>query len=320
MARVRRVAVAKESRRAVYAAIVGNLLIAAIKFSASAITGSSAMLSEGIHSLVDTGNGLMMLLGIRNSRKPADDEHPFGHGRELYFWSLIVAVSIFAVGGGLSIYQGIGRLRQPVAIENAGWNYAVLGMSFVFEGISWYYGWRAFSKTRRGKSVIETMHISKDPTSFTVVLEDSTALIGLLIAFFGIFLGSTFSLVYFDGIASILIGVLLSIVALFLGFESKGLLIGEAVDSETLRGIREIAESQPDVEKALKILTIHIGPNDVALTLELQFAQDISAIDLRKAVRRIETDVKEKYPDITRVYYEAESLSEKELKSQNRGA
>jgi cation diffusion facilitator family transporter len=320
MASSRRARIADESKIAVYAAIIGNLLIAMTKFAAAAFTASSAMLSECIHSLVDTGNELMMLLGIRNSRKPPDDEHPFGHGRELYFWSLIVAVTIFAAGGGVSIYQGIQRIIHPSQIENAGWNYAVLGASFVFEGISWLYGWRAFSKTLRGNSVIKAIHLSKDPTNFTVVLEDSTAILGLGIAFFGVLLSHEFGINYFDGAASILIGLLLSVVALFLGYESRGLLIGEAVDREMLREIREIAESQPDVEKALKILTIYIGPDDVALTLELKFAKGISGVHLRKAVRRIERAIKEKYPEITRVYYEAESLSEDELTARKKSA
>ncbi|MEP6900426.1 MAG: cation diffusion facilitator family transporter [Actinomycetota bacterium] len=302
-----------ESKTAIFAAIIGNLLIAVTKFIASALTGSSAMLSEGIHSVVDTGNGLLMLYGIYKSGKPPDEIHPFGHGREIYFWSLMVAISIFAVGGGVSIYEGVSHLQQPVEISNPVWNYAVLGFSVVFEGISWFYGWKAFRKTRKGNSILKTIHVSKDPTSFTVLLEDSTALIGLIIAFLGVFLGHEFNLPFFDGIASVFIGLLLCLVALFLGYETKGLLIGEAVDKLTLHGIRRIAEAEPKVEKALKILTIYFGAKEVLLTLELQFAKDISAADLRVAIRRIERDVKAKYPDITRVYYEAESLSEREL-------
>ena len=302
-----------ESIAAIFAAIIGNLLIAVTKFTASYITGSSAMLSEGIHSVVDTGNGLMMLLGVRNSRKPPDEEHPFGHGRELYFWSLVVAFSIFGIGGGVSVYEGITHILNPEQITNPVWNYAVLGLSFVFEGISWIFGWRAFSKTRRGRPLFKAMHLSKDPTSFTVVLEDSTALVGLVIAFFGVLLGHEFGIPYFDGGASVLIGLLLGLVALFLGAESRSLLIGEAVDKETLHGIREIAESEPQVEKALKILTIYLGPDEVAATLELQFKTDIKAGELRKAIRRIERAIMEKYPRIKRVYYEAESLSEREI-------
>jgi cation diffusion facilitator family transporter len=309
-----------DSIPAIIAAFIGNLLIAVTKFVAAYFTGSSAMLSEGLHSIIDTGNELLLLLGIHKSRKPPDDAHPFGHGRELYFWALIVAFCIFAVGGGLSIYEGILHVISPEPVQNAVWNYAVLGASAVFEGISWYFGWRAFDKVRRGRPVVEAMQESKDPTSFTVLLEDSAALMGLLIAFLGVFLGQQFGIVYFDGAASILIGVLLCCVALFLGSESKSLLIGEAVAPETIKGIREIAESEKDVEKAKKILTIYIGPDDVAATLELEFKQDITAAELRRAVRRIELAIKEKYPRVRNVFYEAESLTEKELKARKRSA
>ena len=302
-----------ESKTAIFAAIIGNLVIAVTKFVASAFTGSSAMLTEGIHSVVDTGNGLLMLYGLKKSTKPPDEAHPFGHGRELYFWTLIVAVSIFGVGGGVSVVEGITHILHPVPIENPGWNYAVLGASFVFESISWVYGWRAFSKTRLGRPILETIHVSKDPTSFTVLLEDTAALLGLAIAFVGVLLGHEFGIPFFDGAASILIGTLLCVVALFLGYESKSLLVGESVDRKTLDGIRQIAESQPEVERALKILTVYSGPNEVVLTLELDFADGISAVDLRKVIRRIENLVKESYTDVTRVYYEAESLSEREI-------
>jgi cation diffusion facilitator family transporter len=266
--------------------------------------------------VVDTGNGLLMLYGIRRSAQPPDEEHPFGYGREIYFWSFVVAISIFAVGGGVSIYEGVSHIRHPVEIENPVWNYAVLGVSMLFEGISWYYGWKAFRGTRKGQTIIKTIHVSKDPTSFTVLLEDSTALLGLVIAFVGVFCGHYFNFPFLDGIASVAIGLLLCLVALFLAYETKGLLIGEAVDKKTLHGIRRIAESEPKVEKALKVLTIYFGAKDVLLTLELQFARDITATELRIAIRRIERDVKKKYPEITRVYYEAESLSERELRTE----
>jgi cation diffusion facilitator family transporter len=307
-----------ESLAAIIAAIIGNLLIAATKFVAAYFTGSSAMLSEGIHSVVDTGNGLLILLGLHKSKKPPDELHPFGHGRELYFWALVVAFSIFAVGGGLSIYEGILHVLAPKPIENVVWSYATLGLSAVFEGTSWIFGWRAFNKVRRGRPVVEAMHLSKDPTTFTVVLEDSAALVGLIFALAGVALAHEFGLVYFDGIASILIGVLLCGVALFLGGESKSLLIGEAVAPETIDGIRELAESEKDVQKVRKILTIYIGPDDVAATLELEFKKDISGAELRRAVRRIEQAIKEKYPRIKNVFYEAESLSEKETEAQKR--
>lgn len=306
-----------ESLTAIIAAIIGNFLIAITKFVAAAFTGSSAMISEGIHSVVDTGNGGLMLLGLHKSKEPPDSEHPFGHGRELYFWSLIVALSIFAVGGGVSIYEGIKHIQHPVEIENPIWNYVVLGFSFGFESISWYYGWKAFRKTKKGKSIIEAIQVSKDPTSFTVFLEDSTALSGLLVAFLGVFFGHYFNLPLLDGIASVVIGLLLCVVALFLGYETKGLLIGEAIETEKLKEIRRIAGSEDHVESVLNLLTLYFGPNEVLLTLELKFEKNISAKDLRTAVRNIERNVRQKFPEITRVFYEAESLSEQELEQQN---
>jgi cation diffusion facilitator family transporter len=308
--------VENESKTAIIAAIAGNLLIAVTKFIAAFFTGSSAMLSEGIHSVVDSGNGILMLYGIYRSARPPDEHHPFGHGRELYFWSLIVALSIFAVGGGFSVYEGISHLRHPAEIENPVWNYAVLGISLVFESITWAFGWKAFRKTKKDKTILEAIHVSKDPTNFTVVLEDSTAIAGLVIAFFGIVLGG-FGFPVADGIASILIGLLLCLAALFLGYETKGLLIGEAVDKETIKGIRAIVEAEPNVEKMLNALTLYFGPHEVLLTLELEFVKNVSAIDLRAAIRRIEKSVCEKYPDITRVFYEAKSLSEKELREEH---
>src|SRR5689334_1069889 len=180
--------------------MLGNLAIAVTKFVAAAFTGSSAMLSEAIHSVVDTGNGGLLMLGERRSRKPPDFEHPFGHGRELYFWTLIVAVLVFAVGGGMSVYEGITHISHPATVESPAWSYGTLAASALFEGVSWVVGWKAFRKEMRGRGVLETIHESKDPTSFSVLLEDSAALAGLLVAFLGIFLGRTFGLPKLDGV------------------------------------------------------------------------------------------------------------------------
>src|SRR5258705_10492732 len=194
--------VISESTTAIVAAIVGNLAIAAIKFVAAAFTGSSAMISEAIHSLVDTGNGGLMVLGLHKSREPPDKDHSFGHGRELYFWTLIVAILVFAVGGGMSTYEGITHLSHPTQPVNAAWSYTVLGLAFVFEGTSWFFGWKAFSVEKGRKGVLQTIHESKDPTSFSVLLEDSAALLGLIFAFLGIFLGRQLDLPYLAGAAS----------------------------------------------------------------------------------------------------------------------
>jgi cation diffusion facilitator family transporter len=297
-----------ESLTAIVAAIVGNLAIAVIKFFAAAFTGSSAMLSEAIHSLVDTGNGGLMLLGVYKSGKPPDEEHPFGHGRELYFWTLIVAILIFAVGGGMSIYEGITHLSHPTLPVNNVWNYAVLGSAFVFEGCSWFFGWKAFSVEKGSKGVLETIHKTKDPTTFSVLLEDSAALLGLLFAFLGIFLGRQLGLPYLDGAASIVIGLLLCMVAVLMVYESKGLLIGEGLDRETLKSMRAIVESDPAVERVQHLHTLYLGAHDVLLAIELRFRSTISALEVREAVKRIKQQIQARHPDVTHIFFGAESL------------
>jgi cation diffusion facilitator family transporter len=201
------------SKRAVYAAIAGNLAIAITKFIAAFITGSSAMLSEGIHSVVDTGNGLLLLFGIRKARKPADISHPFGHGKELYFWTLIVAILIFAVGGGMSVYEGISHINHPAQLRDPLWNYLVLGSALIFEGLSWGIALKEFRKTQGRMSMWKAVRASKDPTTFTVLFEDSAAMLGLLVAFLGVFFSHRLNNTYLDGVASIIIGVILGVVA-----------------------------------------------------------------------------------------------------------
>jgi cation diffusion facilitator family transporter len=303
--------VAQEAKTAVVAAILGNLAIATTKFFAAAFSGSSAMLSEAIHSLVDTGNGGLILLGLRNSRKPPDKEHPFGHGRELYFWTLMVGVLIFGVGGGMSVYEGLTHLSHPKLIEDAKWSYIVLALSFVFESTSWYFGWKAFSKERRGRGVIEVIHSTKDPTSFSVLLEDSAALLGLVIAALGIFLSQSFKQPYFDGAASIVIGLLLCGIATVMVYESRGLLIGEGVDHKTLQELRAIVTGDNDVAHVQHLHTIYQGPRTVLLVIELRFHDSISAVDIRKAVRRLENKIQERYPEIKYVFFGAEAITSK---------
>lgn len=301
---------ASESKKAIFAAIAGNLAIAATKFIAAAFTGSSAMLSEAIHSVVDTGNGGLMLYGIRQSRKPPDFEHPFGHGRELYFWTLIVGVLVFALGGGMSAYEGITHLAHPTPIEDAKWNYVVLGCAAFFEGTSWSFGWKAFGAERGSKGVFEAIHASKDPTSFSVLLEDSAALVGLVIAFLGIFLGKQLGLPQLDGVASVLIGALLSAVAVLMVYESKGLLVGEGVDRQMLDSLRALVETDPDVEHVQHLHTIYQGPREVSLVIELRFCGSISALDIRTAISRLKSNIQERHPEIRRVFFGAESITE----------
>ena len=299
-----------ESTFAIYAAIAGNLAIAVTKFVAAAFTGSSAMLSEAIHSVVDTGNGLLILLGVRKSRKPPDSDHPFGHGHELYFWTLIVGVLIFAVGGGMSVYDGIVHILHPSSTENLVWSYAVLCKAIVFEGSSWLFGFKAFIAERGRKGVLETIHDTKDPSSFTVLLEDSAALLGLVFAFLGIFLGSQLRLPYLDGVASVMIGLLLCGVAVLMVYESKGLLIGEGLDRESLKSIRALVEADQGVERVGHLHTMYLGPHEVLLTIELRFHGDISSLEVRQAARRLREAIQSQHPDVSRIFFGAEALSE----------
>jgi cation diffusion facilitator family transporter len=303
---------AAESKIAIYAALAGNFAIAAVKFAAAYITGSSAMVSEAIHSLVDTGNEALLLLGISKSRKPPDEEHPFGHGREIYFWSFIVAEAIFAVGSGVSIYEGIRHLQHPLPPANPFWNYLVLGCAFTFESISWYFGWRAFRKIKLGYGPLEAIHRSKDPTMFIVVFEDTGALIGLVIAFCGVFLGRLLDNQYLDGIASLLIGAMLALMSVFLAYETKGLLIGEGFDRDTIKQLREMISRDQAVAHYSRIQTLFFGPNDVMLTIEAKFRDELSSKEIRAAIARIKEAVKESHPEIKRIYFAAESVTKNE--------
>ncbi len=300
---------AKESKTTIFAALGANLAIAVSKFVAAAFTGSSAMLSEGIHSTVDTGNQGLLLLGLHQSRKPADAVHPFGYGKELYFWTLIVAILIFAVGGGMSFYEGIAHIRHPRPITDPTWNYAVLGAAIVFEGFSWTVALRELLAGRGDKSVWAAIHTSKDPTLFTVLLEDTAALLGLIVALVGIYLGQRLDNPYLDGSASIVIGVILAVVAVFLAYESKGLLIGEGADPVIQANIKSLVASDPDVEEALPPLTMHFGPHEIMLALNVRFRADISANAVATAVDRLEARLREAHPDIRRIFVEAKAVS-----------
>jgi cation diffusion facilitator family transporter len=303
---------ASESKLAIYAAIAGNVAIAVTKFIAAFFSNSSAMLAEGIHSLVDTGNGWLLLLGINKSRKPPDEMHPFGHGKELYFWSLIVAITIFGIGGVMSFYEGVTHLLHPRPMLDPFWNYVVLGCAFVFEGVSWFFGWKAFRSAKGRRGLIEAIHKSKDPTSFMVMFEDSGALIGLLIALAGVYLGHRLNIPELDGVASILIGLVLSLIAIFLAYESKGLLIGEGVERETLRRLRKLIEADPAVERLNYLLTMHFGPQEVMLTMDVRFDRELTVAELRTVITRLKQSVRKMQPNITRIYFAAEAIAEEE--------
>jgi len=302
---------AAESKTAVFAAIAGNTIIAIIKFAAATMTGSSAMLSEGIHSVVDTGNGGLLYLGIRKSAKPADADHPFGHGKELYFWSLIVAISIFGIGGGMSIYEGIVHMVHPNPLENPTINYIVLAVATIVEGWSFYVAFRQFDAAKGPLGTWEAIRTGKDPSLFTVLFEDAAAMLGLVIAFVGVFAGHLLHNPYIDGSASILIGLVLAGVALLLAFESKGLLLGESADARIVAQIGAIAAEDAVVEQVGRALTMHLGPDDVLLNLEIDFVDTLPAEAVREAVQRIEAAVRARHPEMTKIFIEASSLGGK---------
>lgn len=296
---------AKESKLAVYAAIVGNFVIAVTKFVAAGMTGSSAMLSEGVHSLVDTGNGCLLLLGIHLSQRPPDREHPFGYGHDLYFWTLVVSILVFGLGGGISCYEGVMHVVHPHQIVDPLPNYIVLGVAAVFESISWAFAWRSFRTGMGEKGLMHTIRRSKDPTTFMVLCEDSAALLGLGVAALGVWLGVTFDSPYYDAAASMVIGLLLAGVALLLIRESRGLLIGESASPRTVAGIRAVAAADPAVQRPLRLLTMHLAPEEILVALDLQFRPELSSPEIAAATQRIESAILREHPHVRHIFVES---------------
>jgi cation diffusion facilitator family transporter len=290
-------------------AIAANLIIALSKFSAALFTGSSAMIAEAIHSLVDTGNELLLLFGLRRSRRPPDEAHPFGHGKEVYFWAFVVAMLIFVGGGAASIREGVVHLKHPRALEHLGWNYLVLGIAAIAEGYSFSVAYRHAQRGLGKQTLLQTIRRSKDPATFTVLVEDSAALLGLLMAFAEIFLGRQLQRPYLDGVASICIGVVLIAAAVLLADETRSLLVGEAISNERLKEICELVERDEAVERVKRPLSMYLGPDEVLLALEIQFYGKLTAPQVAQAIDRIEKVVRDKYPRIKQIYVEAESIA-----------
>jgi cation diffusion facilitator family transporter len=290
------------SKKVIYAALAGNLLIAITKFAAAFFTGSSAMLSEGVHSLVDTGNGGLLLYGLRRANRPPDRTHPFGHGRELYFWSFLVALLVFALGAGVSFYEGIAHIRHPEPSRNITVNYAVLGLSILFEGSSWYVALREFRSSKGAMGYFEAVRKSKDPSVFTVLFEDSAALLGLFIALVGISAAHLLDMPELDGVASVGISAVLAGTAILLARECKGLLIGEAASPETQALILEIVQRDPSVAQANGAMTVHLGPQQIVAGLSIEFHDTLSTLDIEASVLRIEKNLKSEVPDLAAVF------------------
>ena len=298
---------ASSRKLVIYAALVGNSLIALMKFVAAFITGSSAMFSEGIHSVVDTGNQILLLYGLKQSKKPADDQFPFGHGKEIYFWSFIVAIMIFAVGAGISIYEGIHRLGNPVAIENILINYIVLGLALVFEGGAWYFALKEFRREKGDSGYLEAVHRGKDPSIFVVLFEDSAAMLGLTVALIATALTQLTGNLYLDGVASIVIGLILAGTAAWLAVETKSLLIGESANNHVVRGIRKLALTIRNINHVNEVLTMHMGPDFILVNISVEFSDQATATDIEDAVALLDNKIKKDYENVQRVFIEAEA-------------
>jgi cation diffusion facilitator family transporter len=298
------------SKLSLYGGIAANVAIAVSKFVAAYLTGSSAMLSEGIHSLVDTGNGGLLLYGMSRSQRPADAQHPFGYGKELYFWGLIVAVLIFAIGGGMSFYEGIAHLRHPEPLENPFWNYVVLGIALFFEGSAAWLSNRALLEKRvAGVSFWATLRTSRDPAVFASVFENLAAVAGLLIALLGVYFGHLLNNPSFDGGASIVIGLLLMAVAVLLVSRTKALLIGEGASEETTLLVQDLARRTPGVTTVRPPLTMYLAPDDVMLALDVDFDDHLTATQVEAAVVAVQDSIRASHPEFKRIFIEAKSLA-----------
>lgn len=290
------------SRFVILAALFGNLVIAITKFIAAFFTGSSAMMSEGVHSMVDTGNQGLLLYGMKRANRPPDTNHPLGYGRELYFWSFIVALLIFALGAGISLYEGIIHIIKPVPIKNVSISFIVLGIAFVFEAIVLWIAWKAFRRTQGDKSIYETIKHSKDPPSFMVFIEDTAAMAGIIVAFIGTALSYWLNLPVLDGVASVCIGIILALVAILLGRESKALLIGEAADNAVNKSIIATCTNIDGVVGANGVISVHLAPDQILAAISVEFEDGLPATQIETLVRKIENDVQARHPDVSQVF------------------
>lgn len=294
---------------AVYGGITANFLIAVAKFIAAFFSGSAAMVAEGVHSLIDTANQCLLLVGIHRSRKPPDDRHPYGYGKEIYFWGLIVAVVLFGLGGGISMYEGVQHVLHPSELGDPTWSYVVLGIAFVAEGAAGYLALRELLKAAGEKSVWHALRTSKDPAVYTILCEDCAALAGVVVAFIGIWLGHRYGNPYMDGVASILIGLILAAVAFFLVYETRGLIIGEAADTLIVQSIATLAKADPAVARINQPLTMHLGPNQVLLNMHVEFRPPLTLAELTSAIDRLEHSIRARHPAIRHIFIESDGIA-----------
>lgn len=295
------------SKKVILAALTGNGLIAVTKFGAAWYTGSSAMFSEAIHSAVDTGNQGLLLYGLKRSGRRPDETHPFGYGKEMYFWAFVVAILIFGLGAGVSIYEGIEKIRHPHEITSPIVNYVVLGLAMVFEAGACYVAFKEFNARRGELGFFQAIRLSKDPSIFTVLLEDSAAMLGLIVAFLAIALGQVLQMPVLDGVGSVLIGLILAATAVFLIWETKPLLIGEAADPRLAAAVRQVIARQSGVLRTNEVLSMHLGPDDILLNLSVDFKDSEDSKDVEKAITEMESQIKRAEPKVRRIFIEAQS-------------
>lgn len=293
-----------KSKTTIVASIACTAAMTTAKFVAAGFTGSAAMTAEGIHSLVDTSNSALLYLGMCLSAKPPDEDHPFGYSKELYFWTLLVSLVMFAVGGCANVLEGIHHILKPNELTDPAWNYAVLGISFVFDCTTWCIAFREFRRAKGNVNYREGLERVKDPSVITVLFEDTVSLAGLAFAFLGIFLGKLLNLPVLDGIASVLIGLLLGALAVGLVYQSKVLLIGEGANGEVVGCIRSVVEHDESVEEIKDLLTMHLGPQDILLNLKIRFRQNLDTRQLGESVDRLERNLRDQYPDLKRIFIE----------------
>ncbi|HVY25699.1 MAG TPA: cation diffusion facilitator family transporter [Polyangiaceae bacterium] len=294
---------------AIYGALGANVAIAVAKLLVAKVSGSSAIFSEGIHSLADTGNEVLLLVGLHLSRRPPDARHVYGHGKDLYFWSLVVAIVLFALGGGMSLYEGVTQVLRPTVLRDPTWTFVVLAVAFMFEAVSLTIALRELKKAKPGESLWRAYRASRDPSVYMVVAEDSVALLGILTAFIAVTLAHLTGISRLDGVGSLTIGALLSVVAVLLAMESRTLLVGESASPALLEELRALANADAAVCRVGQIMTMRLGPDEILLNVDLEFRSDLTMPELRSAIQRIERAIRGAHAEVSRIFIEASSLA-----------
>lgn len=297
---------ASGNKTVIYAALIGNGLISITKFVAASITGSAAMMAEGIHSLVDTGNQGLLLYGIRKAKAPADKLHPLGHGKEIYFWSFVVAILIFALGSGISLYEGWHRTMHPKPVESPMVNFVVIGLAICFEAVAWWLAYKEFKRFQGRRSLTAAVQAAKDPTTFVVLFEDTAAMLGLVVAGVGLGISAAFDLPIFDGIATLCIGLILALTAVWMAVRTKSLLIGEAADQEVIDDVRSLAGKIDAVLTVNEVLTLHMGPNFILVNVSVDFKDDVPAGEIETSIEKLTREIRDAHENVKRVFIEAE--------------